>query len=77
VDDDRDEQPDDLLALLVGESAFQASTHIGEEVDGLRRHRLLRPGRQTSQACLDLLALARQASELGTKLSGRLKALLG
>lgn len=37
MDDDPDQQADDLLALLVGESGVQARANLGKEVMGLLR----------------------------------------
>jgi len=38
VDHDPDEEPDDLLALFVGQSCVQAATYLGEQVVDLLGH---------------------------------------
>jgi hypothetical protein len=40
MDDDPDEKPDDLLALLVRQPRVQARSHLGKEVTGLLGHDL-------------------------------------
>ena len=40
MDDDANQEPDDLLTLLVGQTGIQAGADLGEEVTGLLGHDL-------------------------------------
>jgi hypothetical protein len=68
VDGDPDEQADDLLALLLGQSGVQAGTHLSEQVDGRLGQFWGLRGFQGGHAAVQLYLVGGNPVELGVEL---------